>query len=510
MRILQIIGALLLLVASPAISKEVAASWIVTQKSGDVRVLRNGVQPASVQLRAALAPGDVVTTGANGRAMLTKGEDYVVVAPASRLVLPKEQQQTGFTRLIQQLGTMLYKVKRTGVPHFAVETPMLAAVVKGTTFTVVVDENRAAVQVTEGIVEVSSAVGDARRLVEGGMTVYIGRERPNEILDVKSSTDLPRSSGAGGESVRVEGSGTVSLATIEDLSGGLVVASPEAPALPAADPITSPAIQPVPAAAILPVSDVISAPPAVIGEVVDTVDPALSGATDPVVDVVDNTLPEVIDPVVDVVDNTLPEVVDPVVDVVDNTLPDVIDPIVDVVDNTLPEVIDPVVDVVDNVLPEVVDPVVDIVDNMLPEVIDPVVEVVDNVLPDLVDPVVDVVDNLVPEVIDPVVDIVDNVIPGVTEPVVEIVDNVVPEVTEPVVEIVDNVVPGVTDPVVEIVDNVIPAVTDPVVEIVDDVVPEVTEPVVEIVEETVPEVTEPVVEVVDTVTDVVCILLCPR
>lgn len=381
MRILQIIGALFILVASPAVSKEVAASWIVTQKSGDVRVLRNGVQPASVQLRSALSPGDVIATGANGRAMLTKGDDYVVVAPASRLMLPKEQQQSGFTRLFQQMGTMLYKVKRTGVPHFAVETPMLAAVVKGTTFTVVVDDKRAAVQVTEGIVEVSSATGDARRLVEGGMTVYIGRERPNEIIDVKSSADLPRSTGDGSEGVKIEGSGDVSLSTIANLTDGLVNASPIAPVVAVAD---TPANNLVPAAApgsaatgltgpilseaIAPVTEIIEPVPSAIDTVVDVVDSTAPSVTDPVVDIVDTTLPAVTEPVVEIVDAVLPAVTDPVVEIIDTTLPPVTEPVVEIVDATIPAVTEPVVEIVDSTLPAVTDPVVEVV-AVIPEVV---------------------------------------------------------------------------------------------------------------------------------------------
>jgi hypothetical protein len=409
MRILQIIGALLILVASPAVAKDVAGSWIVTQKSGDVRVLRSGAQPASVQLRAALSPGDVIATGVNGRAMLTKGEDYVVVAPASRLMLPREQQQSGFTRLLQQMGTMLYKVKRTGVPHFAVETPMLAAVVKGTTFTVVVDNDRAAVQVTEGIVEVSSITGDARRLVEGGMTVYIGRERPNEIFEVKSSTELPRSGGESGQAVRIEGSGDVSLSTITDLTDGLVHATPVAPTVTLADAT----------AVVAPLTPASSTPAAL---------PPATGVTVP-----DPTSP--VAPVTKIVE-PLPQPIGNLVDVVDTTVPAVTAPVIDIAD-ILPAA-DPVIDIIDATLPVVTDPVVDIVDASLPVVTDPVVEIVETVLP---------------AVTEPVVEIVETTVPAVTEPVVEIVETTVPEVTEPVVEIVETTVPAVTEPVVEVVET---------------------------------------------------------
>lgn len=246
MRVLKLIGGLLILLASPAMAGE-GGAWVLTQKSGDVRVLRNGLQPASLQLRAALVPGDVIATGATGRAMLTNGDDYVVVAPASRLVLPKEQAQTGFTRLMQQVGTMLYKVRHTGVPHFAVETPLLAAVVKGTSFTIVVDKDRAAVQVTDGIVEVSSAGGAARRLVERGATVYVGRARPDAIVEVKAGEVLPARSGDA-PAVKIDRSGDVPLSAVASLTSGLLQPVPAAPlrvvniaALPAGTVTAAPA-----------------------------------------------------------------------------------------------------------------------------------------------------------------------------------------------------------------------------------------------------------------------------
>jgi hypothetical protein len=228
MKLLQIIiGSAILLVASPAVAKDSGqARWTVTQTSGDVRVVRNGLQPASLQVRASLAPGDVVATGATGRVVLVRGGDYVVVAPGSRLLLPK-QETSGFTRLLQQVGTMLYKVQHTGVPHFEVKTPLLAAVVKGTSFTVVVDDKRAAVQVTDGLVEVSSADGAARQLVEKGVTVYVGYERPGAIVTVGPQTKIEATPGS--DSVKVESSAEVTVAAIADLSAGLVTAKTVAP-----------------------------------------------------------------------------------------------------------------------------------------------------------------------------------------------------------------------------------------------------------------------------------------
>ena len=389
MRIVRFFGALLIVCASPAMAKD-AAAWVVTQKSGDVRVIRDGVQPASVQVRSALSAGDVVATGTNGRAMLTRGDDYVVVAPGSRLLLPKEDKKSGFTRLVQQVGTMLYKVKHTGVPHFAVETPMLAAVVKGTSFTVVADDRRAVVQVTEGLVEVTSATGNSRRLVEGGMTVYVGRERPSEIVVVKPGDPVLPGSG-GSEAVKIEGSGDVPLSAVTDLTGGLVR---EAPAVAVAAAPTATALTATPVAnTTTPAAstDVVTS----VAEVVTTTAPAI---TDPVVAIVDTVTPAITDPVVAIVDTVVPAVTQPVVEVVQTTVPVVTQPIVEIVQTTVPVITQPIVEVVQTTVPVVTQPVVEIVQTTVPAVTQPVVAVVQ--------PVVAVVQPVVPVVTQPVTGII--------------------------------------------------------------------------------------------------------
>src|SRR5689334_1296299 len=105
----------LFLVASPAAAKDAQDHWVVSQLSGEARVVHPGVQPASLKVNATLSPGDVIVTGANGRAMLSHNNaDYIVVAPQSELRLPAEAQPNGFTRVIETVGTMLFKVQHTG------------------------------------------------------------------------------------------------------------------------------------------------------------------------------------------------------------------------------------------------------------------------------------------------------------------------------------------------------------------------------------------------------------
>ena len=227
-----------LLLASPAAAKDVHQDlWIVSQLSGEARVVHGGFQSASLRVNSTLYPGDVVITGASGRAMLSHNNaDYIVVAPRSEMRLPAESQPSGFTRIIENVGTILFRVQHTGVPHFAVDTPMLAAVVKGTTFTIIVDRDRSAVQVTQGVVEVSANSGGMKQLVEGGRTVFIDRHDPKTIIDADTPTQTSSNSPATG--VRIAGSRPVSLTTIAGLMSGLVRPEAATPAAPVASPAT--------------------------------------------------------------------------------------------------------------------------------------------------------------------------------------------------------------------------------------------------------------------------------
>ena len=91
----------------------------------------------------------------------------------------------------------------------------------------------------EGLVEVSSAAGNARRLVEGGMTVYVGRERPTEIIEMKPGAVEPVVTDSGAsDAVKIESSGDVPLSTIANLTGGLVTEAPVVQAVAVTNPAT--------------------------------------------------------------------------------------------------------------------------------------------------------------------------------------------------------------------------------------------------------------------------------
>ena len=144
-----------------------APGWTISESSGKVAVVSTGVVKVAVR-GGALTTGDFVTTGANGRAVVVRGEEYLVVAPNSRIRVADPAKSGGMTQIIEHFGNVIYKIKKMTMPHFAVETPFLAAVVKGTTFSVTVTEKGASVQVVEGRVEVATRDGGASYMVLPG------------------------------------------------------------------------------------------------------------------------------------------------------------------------------------------------------------------------------------------------------------------------------------------------------------------------------------------------------
>ena len=162
--------ALLAGVSTQAIAE--SDGWSISESSGKVFLQRNG-QSMAAKRGADVRPGDAILTGPGGRAVLVHGLDFVTVASNARLRIPAEKQDSLLTRIVQEVGNAIFRIEKRGTPHFTVDTPYLAAVVKGTTFSITVGPADTALQVTEGVVEVSTTDGGARELVRPGSVAMI-------------------------------------------------------------------------------------------------------------------------------------------------------------------------------------------------------------------------------------------------------------------------------------------------------------------------------------------------
>ncbi|WP_291854689.1 FecR family protein [Bradyrhizobium sp.] len=148
------------------------SSWRVAKSSGEVWVATSGVQPVSLTDRAVLNPGDNIRTGRNGRVLLVRGDETILVAPNSVIDVPAAQKG-GRTSIIQRAGSALFNVEKRNVEHFEVETPYLAAVVKGTEFRVSVNATGSTVDVIGGSVEVADHRSGQYALVLPGQAARV-------------------------------------------------------------------------------------------------------------------------------------------------------------------------------------------------------------------------------------------------------------------------------------------------------------------------------------------------
>jgi hypothetical protein len=169
----------LLVFAAPTFAAP-APQWKVTQAAGDVRVLQGDkVQPA--RAGRMLPAGAAISTGSNARAVIVRGQEFIVLSPGTQLRLPEIRQQTGLVQIIQEFGSALFKIEKKSTPHFGVKTRYLVAVVKGTTFRIDASGNRASVAVTDGAVQVSTNDHKSSMLLTPGQEAAVGSDTDNKI-----------------------------------------------------------------------------------------------------------------------------------------------------------------------------------------------------------------------------------------------------------------------------------------------------------------------------------------
>jgi len=152
-------------------------AWQVKNAFGNVWVTVGGLQHVSLSHSRILKPGDSVQTGKNGRVLLVHGEEYILISPNSAIEIPRQTKRGLLTTIIQRAGSIVLEVERRNVKHFEVETPLLAALVKGTRFRVTIEKNNSYVDVLRGQVEVSDLRSGQYALVEPNQTAKVSAQR---------------------------------------------------------------------------------------------------------------------------------------------------------------------------------------------------------------------------------------------------------------------------------------------------------------------------------------------
>lgn len=173
MRLFQLITIVVttLFVTAPAL----AGDWVVTR-------LRGAVEQLVDEVWVPLKRGDTVEydryvrTLTDGHAELKRNLE-VLTLDVNTTIRIQQDADTGFTTVLQDIGRLEVEAEAKRVKHFAVKTPYLAAVVKGTHFVVTADFDGATVAVDRGAVAVSSVASERSTTITVGQTATVKKKK---------------------------------------------------------------------------------------------------------------------------------------------------------------------------------------------------------------------------------------------------------------------------------------------------------------------------------------------
>ena len=165
--------AALLTFATSSLAFSGQGSWQVGKMAGEVWISSSGAQKVSLTSATQVQAGDDIRTGRNGRVLLVRGEEVIMLAPNSEIAIPESSRDGMATTIVQRAGSAMFEVEKRNVQHFQVETPYLAAVVKGTQFQVSVTGGSARVNVTRGAVDVSDFKSGQHALIMPGQSARV-------------------------------------------------------------------------------------------------------------------------------------------------------------------------------------------------------------------------------------------------------------------------------------------------------------------------------------------------
>ncbi|MBU1306266.1 MAG: FecR family protein, partial [Alphaproteobacteria bacterium] len=178
-----------------------AADWIATKLRGSAQVEINEVW-SPLQRGDSVADGQLVRTLDQSQLTLMRGDNVIALGPVTQLKID-ESVANGHTIIRHDFGTVDVSAEILPTEHLEVQTRYLAAVVKGTRFVVTADELGASVEVSRGLVAVTSTVtgqttslpaGNSAHVTAALGTIALGGITPLPVVHEPKGIDLPNSS----------------------------------------------------------------------------------------------------------------------------------------------------------------------------------------------------------------------------------------------------------------------------------------------------------------------------
>ena len=161
-------------------------AWVLTNLTGEVMLTKAGNVSKLAKLGDLFAPGDRLITPADGTAAVTRNAEAMIISSDSELELPLAGNTKVFTTILQNKGTILFSAKKKNERHFEIKTPFSAAIVKGTTFAISVNEENSQIQVFEGIVGLKAKGRKKSHDITTGFKSYVSKDIKQKIVISKA------------------------------------------------------------------------------------------------------------------------------------------------------------------------------------------------------------------------------------------------------------------------------------------------------------------------------------
>ncbi len=181
---------LLALLASASPLSAMAADWVVAKVSQPSSYTEDRKNWVTLKPGMTVKNRSWISTGPRGRVVLERAKDRVTFQPNTLAGVYERAGMAVHTDFAQQTGVIRLEIDPKKKPHLAVQTPFLAAVVKGTVFTVSVDRKGAKVGVERGRVDVTDALSGERTGVKAGQQAAVDNNPATPMSLSGTNTDF--------------------------------------------------------------------------------------------------------------------------------------------------------------------------------------------------------------------------------------------------------------------------------------------------------------------------------
>jgi hypothetical protein len=158
-----------------------ADDWVVVRLRGSVLQHVDG-EWIKLKRGSVVPDSRVIRTLKTGNVEFERGNESVTIGPNTQIQIFDEESVKPFTTVKQYFGTVTVDAEVRQVQHFAVQTPYLAAVVKGTKFVVTSDDSGADVAVKRGHVLVEDKTSHDSVTLSIGQSATVGEDTPSMMI----------------------------------------------------------------------------------------------------------------------------------------------------------------------------------------------------------------------------------------------------------------------------------------------------------------------------------------